>query len=227
MTQQPSRFIWYELLTSDADAASVFYSKVVGWTEKDSGMPGYHYRMLGTGDGMVGGLMAVPDDAAAAGMRPSWFGYISVPNVDKAIVEITGAGGNPIIPATDIPNVGRFAMLTDPQGALFYIMTPIGDGRKHLVLAGQDRALRLERIACGRRARGARFLTASNSAGASPKKWIWGPMGKYILFKHRRGRGRRHADQTIPRHRRTGCIISMSTTLPPQLRAWAKLVAPW
>ena len=67
MTQQPSRFIWYELLTGDADAASAFYGKVVGWTSKDSGMPGGDYRLLEIGGGMVGGLMALPADAGRIG----------------------------------------------------------------------------------------------------------------------------------------------------------------
>jgi predicted enzyme related to lactoylglutathione lyase len=128
MTQPAGRFVWYELLTSDADAACAFYGKVVGWSAKDSGLPGMEYRELGIGGVTVGGLMTLPADAAAAGMRPGWLAYLSVADVDEAILDITGAGGSVVVPATDIANVGRFALLTDPQGAAFYVMTPAGEG---------------------------------------------------------------------------------------------------
>ncbi len=71
-----SRFIWYELLSSDADAAAGFYSEVVGWNIHDSGMPGGHYRVLHAGTTRVGGLMTLPADAAASGMKPGWLGYL-------------------------------------------------------------------------------------------------------------------------------------------------------
>jgi predicted enzyme related to lactoylglutathione lyase len=61
-------------------------------------------------------------------MRPSWYGYLSVPDVDASVARIIAAGGEPWMPANDIPGVGRIAMVRDPQGATLYVMTPSGDG---------------------------------------------------------------------------------------------------
>ena len=125
MSENPGRFIWYELITSDVDAAAKFYSTVVGWTAKPSTNPDMDYRAWAMGDVMVGGLMAMPAPAADQGMRPLWLGYISVPNVDDSVAKITAAGGALDMPAFDIPHVGRIAMVRDPQGAAFYVMTPL------------------------------------------------------------------------------------------------------
>jgi predicted enzyme related to lactoylglutathione lyase len=123
-----SGFIWYELLTSDPVAAAKFYGEVLGWTSADSGKPGMDYRILSMNGSGIGGLMAIPAAAAKAGMKPAWLGYIQVGNVDKAILAIIAAGGAEHMPATDIPGVGRIAMVADPQGANIYIMKPEGSG---------------------------------------------------------------------------------------------------
>ena len=124
----PSSFIWYELLTNDADAAATFYGAVIGWQARDAGQAGMDYRILGLQGSDVGGLMAMPDTARRNGMRPNWYGYISVPDVDASVARIVAAGGEPWMPATDIPGVGRIAMVRDPQGATVYVMKPTGDG---------------------------------------------------------------------------------------------------
>lgn len=118
--------IWYELLTSDLDAAAAFYGEVVGWKVRDSGMPDMDYRLLVAGDTEVAGLLAIPPEATDA--RPGWLGYFGVDDVDAAVQRITGAGGRVHVPARDIPGIGRFAMVADPQGAVFYVMTPAGEG---------------------------------------------------------------------------------------------------
>jgi predicted enzyme related to lactoylglutathione lyase len=123
-----SSFIWYELLTSDPGAAAKFYGDVLGWTAKDSGKPGMDYRILSMNDSGVGGLMKLPADAAKAGMKPTWLGYIHVDNVDKSIKDIVAAGGAVHMAAMDIAGVGRIAMVADPQGASIYIMKPEGTG---------------------------------------------------------------------------------------------------
>lgn len=123
-----SQFIWYELITVDPDAAADFYGAVVGWRATDSGQAGMDYRILTMNDVGVGGLLPMPPDAAASGLQPGWVGYVSVADVDASVAGIIAAGGRPCMPATDIPGVGRMAMVTDPQGAAFYVMTPMGDG---------------------------------------------------------------------------------------------------
>jgi len=124
-------FIWYELLTTDADAAQAFYSDIVGWTATDSGQNDIDYRILSCAEVGVGGLLQITDDMKAAGARPVWLGYIAVDDVDKTAAAITAAGGAIQMPPTDIPNVGRIAMATDPQGAPFYIMRGASDEQSH------------------------------------------------------------------------------------------------
>ncbi len=113
--------IWYELMTTDADGAQAFYADVVGWSIADSGMPGAaDYRILTAPDGFaVGGLMTLP---AGAPMQPGWFGYIGVDDVDAAAEKLKRLGGRVHMGPQDIPGVGRFAFVADPQGMNFYMM---------------------------------------------------------------------------------------------------------
>jgi predicted enzyme related to lactoylglutathione lyase len=117
------RFIWHELVTTDPDAASDFYSKVVPWKTQDSGMPSYTLWMAGKTQ--VGGLTGLPD-GAEAGTPPHWIVYIATPDVDATVAEAERLGGKVVKGATDIPNMGRFAVLADPQGAAFAVYTPPG-----------------------------------------------------------------------------------------------------
>jgi len=123
-----SSFIWYELLTSNPDAAAAFYGAVLGWTSKDSGQSGMDYRLFEMNGVAVGGSMALPPGAAKSGMPPSWLGYVSVADVDHSVAGIVAAGGSLHMPAMDVAGVGRIAMVADPQGANFYVMKPIGSG---------------------------------------------------------------------------------------------------
>lgn len=122
----PGDFIWYELMTTDADGAKAFYDAVVGWNIGDPVAEFDGYRMIGTSDGaFTGGLLPLTADMQQHGARPTWLGYINVPDVDAKIAEIDAAGGKTLMGPTDIPGVGRIAMVTDPQGAPFYVMKPI------------------------------------------------------------------------------------------------------
>lgn len=125
---EASNFIWYELMTGDPAGAARFYGAVVGWRITDSGEQtagGVDYRMIGRSDGgNAGGVLALNAEMIAGGARPVWLGYLHVADVDKAVDAITADGGAVQMPAMDIP-VGRIAMVTDPQGAPFYIMDPI------------------------------------------------------------------------------------------------------
>ena len=119
-------FIWYELMTPDAEGAKAFYDSVVGWMISDP-EPAYNgYRMIGRSDGkFAGGVLPLTQEMQQHGARPTWLGYICVPDVDASVASIEQGGGKALMPAFDIPNVGRVAMVTDPQGAPFYIMKPI------------------------------------------------------------------------------------------------------
>lgn len=121
------KFFWYELLTSDQDAAIDFYTHVVGWSAADSENPdltGFRYTILSTEGQGVAGLMELTEDMKAGGARPAWLGYIHAGDVDARAKAIAAAGGTIHVPPTDIPGVGRFALVVDPGGAFFYIMTP-------------------------------------------------------------------------------------------------------
>jgi uncharacterized protein len=117
------RFIWHELVTTDPDAASEFYSTVLPWKTQDSGMPSYTLWMAGKT--RVGGLTGLPD-GAEAGSPPHWIVYIATPDVDATVTEAEHLGGKVVKGPTDIPNMGRFAVLADPQGATFAVYTPPG-----------------------------------------------------------------------------------------------------
>ena len=120
-------FIWYELMTSDLDAAIDFYTRVVGWTVEDhpnSALTGVRYAILSAEGQGVAGAMQLTDDMTAGGARPTWLGYIHCADVDARAPAIAEAGGTIHVPPMDIPNVGRFALATDPGGAYFYIMAP-------------------------------------------------------------------------------------------------------
>jgi len=120
------RFIWHELMTTDPDAAGSFYSKVLPWKTQPSGMPSY--TLWVSGKTQTGGLMALPAESQSA--PPHWLLYIGTPNVDSTAQDIERLGGKILKSPADIPNVGRFAVATDPQGAAFAIYTPAsaGDG---------------------------------------------------------------------------------------------------
>ena len=118
--------IWYELMTSDPDSATVFYGRVVpGWTIGQPIGGEQDYRIIGRSDGgSAGGVLALTDDMRQHGARPIWMGYIGVDDVDGAASQIEAKGGKLLMPAFDIPQ-GRIAMAADPQGNPFYIMKPI------------------------------------------------------------------------------------------------------
>lgn len=126
MRNEHGDFIWYELLTTDANAAAAFYKSVIGWNAVNANQPGMDYNLFYAGDPSdtmngVGGFMTITPEMEAGGSRPAWIGYIAVEDVDKAVTDIIAAGGTSFM-TMDVENVGRMAMVADPQGALFYVM---------------------------------------------------------------------------------------------------------
>ena len=120
------RFVWYELLTSDPKQAIPFYTKVIGWGTQEF-ESGQNYTMWTVRDAPVGGLMQVPEEAKAANVPPHWLPYIGTPDTDATVKQAEKLGGKVLRPADDIPTVGRFAVLADPQGAVFAVFTPQSD----------------------------------------------------------------------------------------------------
>ena len=123
-----SSFVWYELLSTDLAAAKAFYARVVGWNMQDMPMPGMTYTILRAGDTQVGGMVALSSAARDGGMEPGWIGYVGVPDADSAAAKVKRLGGAVLKEPADIPNVGRFAVAADPQGAVFNLFKPAQAG---------------------------------------------------------------------------------------------------
>jgi predicted enzyme related to lactoylglutathione lyase len=126
VAQGKGKFVWYELMTTDSAAAQRFYCDVVGWTATDSGMPDADYTLLSAGPTMVGGLMDIPEEACRNGAQPGWVGYVGVDDVDGYAARVKAAGGTIHKAAEDIPGVGRFCVVADPQGAAFVLFKGTG-----------------------------------------------------------------------------------------------------
>jgi uncharacterized protein len=124
------RIVWHELLTNDAAGATAFYKGLIGWGTKSltSDPP---YQMWIANGVEVGGLMLLPEDARRMGAIPNWLMYVAVPDVDATVREAAGFGAKIYVPAQDIPGVGRFAVLADPQGATFAVYRSGGFDRGH------------------------------------------------------------------------------------------------
>ena len=123
---QEGAFIWYDLATTDPEAAARFYSTVVGWTPEP--VPEMHYTLLKTGESRAAGLMALPEQVRSAGVPPHWTGYVMVGDVDGVAQRAQAAGATLRHGPEDIPGVGRFAVITDPQGAPINLFKPNGQG---------------------------------------------------------------------------------------------------
>ncbi len=121
MTMPGRPFVWYELMTTDAEAASAFYKAVFGWEMRDSGMPGMQYTLLSNNGVDLGGLFSLVGHDCGADAQPCWLGYIASPDVDEDARRVTAAGGKVHKEPTDIPGVGRFAVVADPHGAVFQL----------------------------------------------------------------------------------------------------------
>lgn len=120
--------IWYELTCDDPDGAKAFYDAVIGWTIEEKPAGEMDYRMITAGDGNVGGVMRLTGEMKEGGARPGWLFYVGVDDVDAAAEALRMAGGRVLRGPWDIPGIGRMAVVTDPQGALFYLMRGASEG---------------------------------------------------------------------------------------------------
>lgn len=149
------RFVWFDLMTTDSKAAVDFYTKVLGWgTEVWTG-GAVPYTMWVAGGEAIGGTMPLPEVSKRAGAATHWLAYVSTPNVRETAERTRELGGAVMVAPQEIPDVGTFSVLRDPQGALFAAFTPAGDTPGHdgppnvgefswFELATRDRAGALE-----------------------------------------------------------------------------------
>ncbi len=181
MTDAPSNFVWYELMTTDGKAAEAFYRAVVGWSAQDAGVPGMSYTMLSAGETRVGGLMALPPKATAAGARPGWNGYVAVGDVDAYAARVTRAGGAIHHAPEDIPGVGRFAAVADPAGAAFMLFKGATDAQPQPAAPGTPGHIGWRELHAGDRE--SAFAFYSGLFGWTKAEAMdMGAMGIYQLF---------------------------------------------
>jgi len=119
-----NQFFWYDLVTTDTAAAAKFYGAVVGWSYQDMSQPGNTYGIFKVGDAGVAGLMPFPE-----GMKghPGWNGYIAVDDVDAIAERLKVEGGVVHRGPIEVPGIIKFAVVADPQGAVFIIAKGLAD----------------------------------------------------------------------------------------------------
>jgi predicted enzyme related to lactoylglutathione lyase len=118
------QFLWHELLTADPAAGAGFYSKVLGWNAQPW-EGNEDYTMLSHGKGPVGGARVVGKDALASKAGPNWLTYVGVPDIEAALTAVKDKGGQVIHPVTGTgSDGGRYAVITDPQGAAIGVYQP-------------------------------------------------------------------------------------------------------
>ena len=194
MSSKPSHYIWYELMTTDADAAARFYGAVVGWSV---------VRLRPDRQGVWSVV-----DGGAAGRRSA-----DDPDRRRRTGHASGVGGLPLgrrrrrqrrgdhsgrrrvwMPANDVPGVGRMALVADPQGAGFYVMTPIGDTPSPSFTPGRPGFGGWNELHTTDWQAAFGFYAAQFGWGKTHEMDM-GPMGTYLLFNIGRRRGRRDAQR--------------------------------
>ena len=121
MMPQHGSFCWTELMTKDSDAAKNFYTELFGWKMKKGDVEGVAYSEIVANEKAVGGLFQMGKEF---GEMPShWMSYVAVDDVDASAKRVEELGGKVCVAPTNIPNVGRFCVITDPTGANLSLIT--------------------------------------------------------------------------------------------------------
>ena len=179
MGEKAAGFVWYDLMTTDVEAAARFYGAVFGWEAQDAGIGSGGYQLLTGETGLVGGLMLAPADAQAA--APAWLGHIGVEDVDGAAARVTVAGGAVLRAPMDIPGgVGRFAVAADPDGAVFLLFCP-AQAAESEGSGGAGRAVMWRELHAGNVAKALEFYAAV-FGWTKGEVHDLGEMGEYWTF---------------------------------------------
>ncbi|MGW7065003.1 VOC family protein [Streptomyces sp. NPDC054904] len=126
ITSAEKTLVWVELHVPDPVAALGFYRGVFGWRQSEMGMPEMTYRVLSIADGeqqdgSFGGIAPLGEEG---GRVPKWVPYFNVADVDATAAAAVRAGGAVLMPAEDVPEVGRIGWVADPAGAVFALLRP-------------------------------------------------------------------------------------------------------
>jgi uncharacterized protein len=119
---EPGTPTWNECVTPDVERAAAFYAEVLGMGSESMDMGEMKYTLLSNAAGrQIGGM--VPLSMLPEGTPPHWNVYFNVADVDASTGQVEELGGKVVAPAFDVPTVGRMAMVADPQGAMFWVMS--------------------------------------------------------------------------------------------------------
>ncbi len=117
---EPGAIMWNELVTTDQKDATDFYTRLLGLGSGSMEGPMEYTLLKASGDD-VAGVMQITEDMGP--VPPNWMVYFGVANVDDTTSQAESLGAIVLVPGTDIPGIGRFATIQDPQGAVFGIFT--------------------------------------------------------------------------------------------------------
>jgi predicted enzyme related to lactoylglutathione lyase len=117
---ESNSLVWNELATSDEEAARTFYTSLFGWTTKTDSSSPMQYTEIHAGERGIGGMYKLKPEMQ--GVPPNWIPYIAVDDCDATVAKTTELGGSVMMPPMDIPGIGRFAVIKDPQGAAISII---------------------------------------------------------------------------------------------------------
>ena len=120
LINEPGSFCWNELYTTDPARAADFYTGLFAWTKDSRHMDIGEYVIFNFGGRNAAGMMKIPKEWGP--VPPHWMVYFAVADCDKTVEKAKSLGARITVPPTDIPEIGRFAMLIDPQGAGFSVI---------------------------------------------------------------------------------------------------------
>ncbi|PID73285.1 MAG: glyoxalase [Desulfobacterales bacterium] len=118
---------WFELMTTDVEAAKKFYGEIFGWEYTPFAQdPSHEYHSVSKNGREFAGIMKTPKHCGD--IPPCWGGYVTVDDIDVTAARVTELGGKIIVPPTEIPGIGRFSVFSDPQGAVISAITYVSKG---------------------------------------------------------------------------------------------------
>lgn len=182
MTDTRGRFLWYELTTTDPDAAIAFYRSLVGWGTQTFEHPDMQYTMFTANDVPLAGVWKLTPEAT--GGAPNWVAYVGTDDLDGTVRRARELGATVLADDQEIEGVGKFAMLADPQGAAFALYQPANDPGEETDPAPME--FSWHELMTSDHPAALRFY-ADLFGWKKLSELDMGPMGMYVLF----GRGER------------------------------------
>jgi hypothetical protein len=172
-----ARFVWHDLVTGNVEAARRFYGALFGWKFSASKNPKDPYLHLESAGVMFGGIISMqkPD------VPPHWIAYVEVEDVDACAARAQRSGGKLVVPARDIPGVGRFAVIGDPTGAHVSPFRPLAPSGPEREVQPEDRRFCWDELLTSDAPRSGAFY--SEVFGWRVQEVPLGPHGTYHLFK--------------------------------------------